>query len=68
MSKDYKRQYRECPDEVKKKISLALRNRPKSTTHKQNISNGLKDYWSNVPSIQDTTCDRVEVDGDDNDY
>jgi len=67
MSKEHKRQYRECPDEVKKKISASLKNRPKSPNHKQNISNGLKDYWSNVPSIQDTTCDRVEVDGNDND-
>ena len=67
MSKEYKRQYRECPAEVKQKISLALRNRPKSALHKQNISNGLRDYWQSVPSIEDTTCDRVELDGNDND-
>lgn len=64
MEKDYKRQYRECPAEVKQKISLALRNRPKSSLHKQNISSGLKDYWKSVPSITDTPCDHVEVESD----
>ena len=51
MEKNYKRQYRECPDEVKKKISAKMKGRPKTDTHKQNISNGMKDYWSGVPSI-----------------
>ena len=68
MSKEYKRQYRECPDEVRKKISASLKNRPKSATHKENISTGLRDYWQSVPSIQDTNCDHVEVDGFDDNY
>ena len=63
MNKEYKRQYRECPDEVRQKISASLKNRPKSVLHKQNISNGLKDYWSSVPSIQDTNCDQCEEEG-----
>ena len=60
---EYKRHYRDCPDEVKKKISAALQNKPKSTSHRQHISDGLKDYWKSVPSINDTVYDRVEVDG-----
>jgi len=60
---EYKRHYRECPDEVKKKISAALKNRPKTTRHRENISHALKDYWKTVPSINDTAYDRVEVDG-----
>lgn len=50
MDKVYKREFRECPDEVKQKISASLRGRTKSQTHKQNISQGLKDYWKDVPS------------------
>lgn len=50
MDKVYKREFRECPDEVKQKISASLRGRTKSQSHKQNISQGLKDYWKDVPS------------------
>lgn len=50
MDKVYKREFRECPDEVKKKISASLRGRTKSQSHKKNISQGLKDYWRDVPS------------------
>ena len=47
--KEYKRQYRELSDETKQKISNSSRNRPKSDQHKQCISQGMKDYWQNVP-------------------
>ena len=47
---DYKRQYREMDDATKQKISQSLRGRSKGTSHKENISAGLKKYWSNVPS------------------
>ena len=50
MEKVYKRQFRDCPDEVKKKISASLRGRTKTDAHKQNISQGLKNYWKDVPS------------------
>lgn len=50
MEKEYKRQFREQPPETKQKISAALKGRQKSSTHKQNISKGLKDYWKDVPS------------------
>ena len=51
---EYKRQYREQSDETKQKISSALKNRPKTTSHKKNISQGLKSYWEKVPSRQDS--------------
>lgn len=47
---EYKRQYREMDDTTKMKISQALRGRGKSSTHKENISNGLKQYWEQVPN------------------
>lgn len=37
-------------DTTKMKISQALRGRGKSSTHKENISNGLKHYWQSVPN------------------
>ena len=59
---EFKRKYRECPEEVKRKISAALANRPKSSSHRERISIGMKNYWKDVPSVKDTTCDRLEVD------
>lgn len=46
---EYKRQTREVPPETREKISLSLRNRAKSSTHKANISMGLKNYWKHIP-------------------
>lgn len=45
-----KRQYRELSDETKAKISQRLKNRTKGTTHKENISNGMKKYWETIPN------------------
>lgn len=50
MNSSYKRQYRELPQETKDKISAANRNRPKSTAHKQHISQAMTKYWASVPS------------------
>ena len=52
---DYKRQYREMDDATKQKISQSLRGRSKGTSHKENISTGLRKYWSNVPSKPNDT-------------
>lgn len=46
---EYKRQYREMDDDTKHKISQTLKGRGKSSTHKENISAGLKNYWKNIP-------------------
>ncbi|MDL2213111.1 hypothetical protein LJC21_02945 [Bacteroides sp. OttesenSCG-928-E20] len=48
-NKNYKRQHRELDDATKQKISMALKGRSKSATHSEKISNGLKDYWKQVP-------------------
>ena len=45
---NYKRQYRELDDATKQKISQKLKNRSKSMTHKENISNGMRKYWKGV--------------------
>ena len=54
-----KRQFRELSDETKQKISNSSRNRPKSDQHKQHISQGMKDYWLNVPNRPDDTNNEV---------
>ena len=51
MEKNYKRQYRECPVEVRQKISAKMKGRKKSDMTKQRISMGMKDYWKGVPSM-----------------
>ena len=51
MNQVYKRQYRECPEETKQKISQNPNLRkPRPEAVKQKISNSLKSYWSSVPS------------------
>lgn len=47
---NYKRQYRELSDVTKAKISQKLKGRSKGTTHKENISNGMREYWKTVPN------------------
>lgn len=57
--KEYKRQYRQLDDETKQKISNSSRSRRKSDQHKQRISQGMKDYWQNVPNRPDDTNNEV---------
>ena len=45
---EYKRQYRDLPDEVKQKISASTKGKAKTYDHKQHISQGMKKYWSGV--------------------
>ena len=45
-----KRKYRELDPETKQKISQSMRGKSKSFTHKEAISNSLKDYWKTVPN------------------
>lgn len=48
-NKNYKRQYRELEDTTKEKIRVAASGKPKSTTHKQHISQAMTNYWRGVP-------------------
>jgi hypothetical protein len=51
MTNNYKRKYRERDEITKMKISNSLRNRKKSASHCQAISQSLeKNYWEGVPS------------------
>lgn len=45
-----KRRYRELDEETKEKISLSLRGKRKSLSHREKISNSMRNYWSNVPN------------------
>ena len=47
---DNKRKYRELSDMTKAKNSQSLKNRGKSMEHKENISNGMKNYWKTIPN------------------
>lgn len=49
MNTTYKRKYRELAPETKAKISQANKNKPKSETHKNHISQALTKYWQTVP-------------------
>lgn len=53
-NKQYKRQTREMPDQTKQKISQSLTGRRKSPTHVNNISQGLKNYWSQIPKSDES--------------
>lgn len=44
------RQFRQLSDETKQRISQSLKGKSKSLTHKDNISNSLKDYWKTIPN------------------
>ena len=56
-NKQYKRQTREMSDQTKQKISQSLTGRRKSPTHVNNISQGLKNYWSQIPKSEDGVSD-----------
>ena len=53
-NKQYKRQTREMPILVKQKISQSLTGKRKSPTHVNNISQGLKNYWSQIPKSDES--------------
>lgn len=59
---NYKRQFREMSPETKAKISQSMKNKSKSLSHRENISNGMREYWKNVPSspTNDTTSTNSE--------
>lgn len=63
MEKKFKRQYRERDEITKMKISNSLRNRTKSATHRQAISQGLKNYWEDVPSMQNNAKENTQNNG-----
>lgn len=63
MQKNFKRQYREKDTATKIKISNSLKNRTKSASHCQAISQGLKNYWETVPSKNNQDVKPLNNDG-----
>ena len=49
----YKRQWRELTDAHKEKISQSSSGKPKSSAHRQHISQSMKQYWRGVPHRPD---------------
>ena len=44
-----RRQFRELDQKTKDKISRSTTGKPKTAQHKQNISQALRKYWSQIP-------------------
>jgi hypothetical protein len=44
-----KRQYRNLRDDTKKRIAQSLRGRTFSDSHKQAISDAMRQYWATIP-------------------
>lgn len=54
------RTFRQLSDETKAKISHALRGRSKSFTHREHISDALRQYWQGIPNKQQNTNDNEQ--------
>jgi hypothetical protein len=44
-----KRQFRELRDDTKKRIAQSLQGRTFSDSHKQAISDAMRQYWATIP-------------------
>ena len=44
-----KRQFRDLRDDTKKRIAQSLRGRTFSDSHKQAISDAMRQYWATIP-------------------
>lgn len=51
------RTYRQLSDETKAKISQSMRGKSKSFTHREHISDALRQYWKTIPNKQQNTND-----------
>ena len=47
-----KRQYRDLRDDTKRRISQSLKGRSFSDSHKQAISDAMRQYWATIPYRQ----------------
>ena len=61
MEKNFKRKYRERDEITKMKIANSLRNRSKSASHRQAISQGLKNFYKSLPSIKNNENNMKEL-------
>jgi hypothetical protein len=59
-----KRMYRNLRDDTKAKISQSLKGRSKSASHIQAISQGMLNYWKNIPvKTDDNPSEKTEKEG-----
>lgn len=52
--KQYKRVDRQVSPETRQKISQSLKGRSKSYSHRTHISQGVKNYWEQIPRGEDS--------------
>lgn len=54
------RTFRELTDETKAKISQSMRGKSKTFTHREHISDALRQYWKGIPNKQQNTNDNEQ--------
>lgn len=47
--KNMRRTSRKLSEETRQKISMALRNKPKTVAHREALSASLRAYWQTIP-------------------
>lgn len=59
MENEHRRKFRERDEITKMKISNSLRNRSKSLSHRQAISQGLKNFYKSLPSMKNNDYNSI---------
>ncbi len=54
------RTFRELTDETKAKIPQSMRGKSKTFTHREHISDALRQYWEGIPNKQQNTNDNEQ--------
>ena len=57
-----RRQYRDLRDDTKMRIAQSLKGRSFSDSHKQAISNAMKEYWATIPYRDEENNERNNKD------
>lgn len=60
---DMRRIYRDLGDDTKMRISQSLKGRTFSDSHRQAISDAMKEYWATIPYYRDTEENNEANDG-----
>jgi hypothetical protein len=62
-----KRKYRDLGDDTKMRISQSLKGRTFSDSHRQAISDAMKEYWATIPYYREGQENNEANDGGQND-
>ena len=62
-----KRKYRDLGDDTKMRISQSLKGRTFSDSHRQAISDAMKEYWATIPYYTERQENNEANDGGQND-